>query len=229
VIKQAFVLAAGEGRRLRPLTLETPKPLIPIRQTHCLERILVKLKTHGVERIIINTHHLAEQVHKFVAGDPAIRVSFEQVLLESGGGIRHVLPYFGCDPFFVINGDIWWEDGEAPLLEALEARFENHMDALIAITPKENMPTYSGPGDYDISCEGKLAYRGDATTAAFVAGGIKIIRPSAYKGYLDGEIFSNKKVWDTLESQRKLYGFIHQDFLCDIGSHQALEFMTSYA
>ena len=88
--KTAMVLAAGLGKRLADITKDTPKPLLPIGNTCCLEITINALKTAGFQRIIINTHYHADQIEHYVKrfNDLEIIISYEPELLETAGGVR---------------------------------------------------------------------------------------------------------------------------------------------
>ena len=104
-VKHAMILAAGLGTRMKPLTLDTPKPLIKVGSKNLLERSLKLLENHGVEQIIINVHHLADQIVKFVLSVKSkvkITISNEEdLLLDTGGGVKEGTKIFGKNPFFV--------------------------------------------------------------------------------------------------------------------------------
>ncbi len=120
-ITQAFVLGAGLGTRLRPLTEEVPKPLIPIFQKPLITFALDHLMEFGVERFIINTHRLPESFeHVFPESSYAghsVRLVNEPVLLETGGGIKNVQSLLGTEPFIVYSGDILTDVDLQPLIE----------------------------------------------------------------------------------------------------------------
>lgn len=103
-------MGAGLGTRLRPLTDQRPKPLIPIYGKPLITFALDHLKASGVERFVINTHHLAGQFDEVFsrgvyAGCP-VKLLYEPILLETGGGIKNAEPWLGRDPFIVYSGDI---------------------------------------------------------------------------------------------------------------------------
>lgn len=107
---KAMVLAAGLGTRLRPLTHETPKPLLPVGGRPILFHVLERLKEAGVEEVVINLHHQGAKIRKAL-GEAAglglrIRYSEEPVLLGTGGGIKKAEPLLGRDPFYIVNGDV---------------------------------------------------------------------------------------------------------------------------
>ena len=108
-VKHAMILAAGLGTRMRPLTKKKPKPLIKVGSKNLLERSINLLENHGVEQIIINVHHLADQVEKFISNIKSkvkITISDEKdLLLGTGGGVKEGTIIFGKNPFFVLNPD----------------------------------------------------------------------------------------------------------------------------
>ena len=104
-IKYAMILAAGLGTRMRPLTLKTPKPLLKVGNKNLLEKSINLLENHGVEQIVINVHHLADQIEKFVSTlklKVKIFISNEKdLLLDTGGGVKKGTKIFEEKPFFV--------------------------------------------------------------------------------------------------------------------------------
>src|SRR5438046_3748031 len=109
-IAQAFVLCAGLGRRLRPLTDDLPKPLVPIFQKPLITFALDHLIDIGVSRFVINTHRLPEQFQNFFGENGyaghSITLVHEPELLETGGGIKNVERYLGSEPFITYSGDV---------------------------------------------------------------------------------------------------------------------------
>src|SRR5436853_6778592 len=133
-IKQAFVLGAGLGTRLRPLTEELPKPLVPIFQKPLITFALDHLVHIGIENIFINTHRLPE---KFSEAFPenryagkALHFVNEPVLLETGGGIKNIERELGTDPFITYSGDVLTEIDLRPLIAQ---HFESGNDVTLAL------------------------------------------------------------------------------------------------
>jgi len=125
IVRQAIVLAAGEGRRLRPITLHTPKPLIPFYGRPLLDWAIDKLVAAGVSRIAVNAHHLADAIAVHVAAlaaqhpKVAFTVSREDVLLGTGGAVRNLRGWLTPnEPFFVINADAVFAAIPADLIAA---------------------------------------------------------------------------------------------------------------
>jgi MurNAc alpha-1-phosphate uridylyltransferase len=121
-VKSAMVLAAGRGVRMRPLTLDRPKPLVSVAGKLLIDYAVDALKRAGVERIVVNTHHFPDQMAAWARqrSDPGIMLSDESdLLLDTGGGVVRALPLLGRAPFFVINSDSFWRDGPEPALDRL--------------------------------------------------------------------------------------------------------------
>ena len=109
-IDNAFIVAAGKGTRMAPLTDTLPKPLVPIAGRPLIDYIFDHLQKTHVRHVTVNTHHLAQQLRDYLATrqDVTITESFEEELLETGGGLQKALPTLGPKPFFMINGDFSW-------------------------------------------------------------------------------------------------------------------------
>lgn len=130
MIEQAFVLGAGLGTRLRPLTDELPKPLVPIFGKPLITFALDHLAAAGVKSFVVNTHHLPERFEEVFPAENyrefPLRLVHEALLLETGGGIKNAEPFLGGAPFLVYSGDILTDLALAPLLEE-HVRSGNHV------------------------------------------------------------------------------------------------------
>src|SRR6266699_3437867 len=133
--KHAMVLAAGLGTRMRPFNGRVPKPLVPVGGKALIDYVLDRLAEQGVERAVVNVHHLADQIERHLAARqrPKIVLSDERgELLGTGGGVVKALPELGTAPFFHINSDTIWIDGVKPNLGRLASAFDPAgMDALL--------------------------------------------------------------------------------------------------
>lgn len=133
-ITQAFVLAAGLGRRLRPLTEDLPKPLIPIFQKPLITFALDHLINVGIERFVVNTHKRAELFENFFCDSEyeshSITLVHEPDLLETGGGIKNAERYLGSDPFLTYSGDILTDINLQPLIDE---HFHSGNDVTLAL------------------------------------------------------------------------------------------------
>ncbi len=118
-ITSAIVLAAGLGQRMRPITDTLPKPLVQVGGRAMIDYALDRLAEAGIERAVVNVHHLADKVEEHLRGRtrPRILISDERdALLETGGGIRKALPLLGPGPFLALNSDSLWIEGPQPNL-----------------------------------------------------------------------------------------------------------------
>src|SRR6266511_788586 len=125
--KRAMVLAAGLGTRMRPFNGQLPKPLVRVGGKALIDYVLDRLAAQGVERAVVNVHHLADQIEQHLAGRkrPKIVISDERSeLLGTGGGVVKALPELGDGPFFHVNSDTIWIDGVKPNLARLTRRGE---------------------------------------------------------------------------------------------------------
>lgn len=233
-INQAMVLAAGFGKRLRPLTLTTPKPLVPLVGKPMIAHVLERLQRHGIHRVVVNTHHLADQLadylHTFSKGVPEleITISHESELLETGGGVLKVLSYFNGRPFFVVNADTWWQETEIPLLQRLESYWnEEIMDALLAIAPKSQGIEFSGAGDYYQDETGHLLFRALQPQAPYVFIGARILHSRLFDGVAPG-FLTQPTLFHQAEAKQKLYGVVHKGKWCDVGSLNTYQALQDY-
>jgi len=138
--KRAMILAAGLGKRMRPITVTTPKPLIEVAGRALIDHGLDRLERAGVEQVVVNVHYLADLVSVHVARRrrPAIVVSDERArLLDTGGGVHKALPKLGSSPFYLLNSDSFWIEGARPNLDWLASGWhDNAMDALLLVASR---------------------------------------------------------------------------------------------
>ena len=169
---KAMILAAGRGTRLAPLTDTTPKPMLPVRGKPLIEWQLAKLREAGFTDIVINLHHLGEQIEAFVGTGERFGVraeySREASLLETGGGIVNALPLLGPEPFLVLNGDILTDFDFTALPQTLDPAVFAHL----VLTPT---PAQRCSGDFRLEGNRVIA-RGDD----YVYCGIAMMRQSFF-------------------------------------------------
>ena len=157
-IKKAVVLAAGHGTRLRPFTCATPKPLMPVWGETMLSRIVALLRERGVDDIVVNAHHLHEQVRAWTddyrkaaqaAGDKVrIKLSYEPEILGNGGVLNPLREWIGDEPFYLVSSDIVMEN--VPDLEPAFARLKTSGCIGVALV------TESGPRTIEVEPESKF-------------------------------------------------------------------------
>lgn len=207
---KAFILAAGLGARMRPLTLERPKPLAEVAGRTLLGRTLDRLTEAGVRETVINTHHLAEMIPVALKERTAPRLHFshEPELLDTGGGIKNALRYFGDDPFYVLSGDGLWSDGPIPALDRLGSVWDRKtMDVLIMLQPVSTFTLTKGVGDYDLLPGGR-AIRSRQQKGAYMFTSMRINHPRIFKSAPEAP-FSYLSLLDEAEKAGRLYGIVH--------------------
>ncbi|KPL54046.1 mannose-1-phosphate guanylyltransferase [Prosthecomicrobium hirschii] len=222
---RAMMLAAGIGKRMRPLTATTPKPLIEVAGKALIDHGLDRLVDAGVETVVVNVHYLADLVefHVLKRAEPKVLISDERSgLLETGGGIVKALDMIGPDPFFLFNSDSFWIDGYADNLELLvEFWDEATMDILLLLSPTVTASGYDGQGDFTMDPLGRLERRIEGRVAPFVYAGTAIIHPRIFAGTAQGRFSLNKFFDRALESGR-LYG-VHMDGIwLHVGTPEAI-------
>jgi MurNAc alpha-1-phosphate uridylyltransferase len=205
----AMVLAAGQGKRMRPLSATIPKPLVEVGGRSLIDHCLDGLAAVGVKRAVVNVHYLADQVEKHLAGRsaPTVVVSDDRdALLETGGGIKRALPLLGKSAFLLRNSDSFWLEGVRPNLAWLAAGWdEDRMDALLLLASTVRSIGYSGRGDFVLDKDGRLARRPERTIAPFVYAGAAIVSPRLFADAPDGA-FSLNVLFDRAIAAGRLLG-----------------------
>ena len=173
-LDKAMILAAGLGLRMRPLTENTPKPLIKVMGKTLLDHAIDRLVQGGVKMIVVNVHYRADQIvtHLKSRNDVEIRICDETgEILDSGGGIAKALPHFNGEPFFVYNSDTLWVEGVSRAVARMQARWDAAaMDALMLLAPTVTAIGYDGDGDFDLGLRPAPARQPHAGPSGWPAG-----------------------------------------------------------
>ena len=205
---KAMILAAGMGRRLAPLTNQTPKPLLPIAGEPLLVRQIRQLSQAGYNEIVINLHHLGVQIETTLGDGSAlgvnIKYSHEDMLLDTGGGIVKALPMLGNTPFVVLNGDILTDFNFTDLPPAFTADTLGHL----VVTGK---PASRDHGDFNVSNQ-RITERGDD----WVYCGIAVLDPKLFANAPQGA-FSLRDIYFSAIAKSQLSAQIHAGHWTDIG------------
>ena len=204
-VKHAMILAAGLGTRMKPLTLKIPKPLIKVGSKNLLERSVNLLEDYGVEQIVINVHHLAEQIEKFISNIKSkvkIIISNEKdLLLDTGGGVKKATKIFEKKPFFVLNPDTLWLSGYLGEMKSLEKiYFENKKPCLLLVNKRLSFDT-SFQGDFNL--KNNIVSKDKENN--FIFTGLQLIDRN-YLALVDKKVFSMNEVWNKLIKENKLSG-----------------------
>jgi len=183
MIDTAMLMAAGLGKRMRPLTATRPKPLVKVAGQPLMDHALDRLEAGGIRKVVVNVHYLADTVEAHLRarkGGTEFLISDERAkLLETGGGLVHAKPLLGDKPFVCANSDNLWIDGPQDTLALMQRHWDaERMDALLLLVPLARANCHSGPGDFHMGANGRLTRRKSAHVAPFVFTGVQILSPS---------------------------------------------------
>ena len=224
--RHAMVLAAGLGTRMRPYNGQVPKPLVQVGGKALIDYVLDRLADAGVERAVINVHHLADAIERHVAGRqrPKIVISDERSqLLGTAGGVVKAMPELGGGPFFHVNSDTIWIDGVKPNLVRLAAAFDPaRMDALLLLAPAATSIGYTGRGDFAMAPDGKLTRRGERDVMPFVYAGAAILTPAFFAGVPPGPS-SMSPLFDRAIEAERLFGLRLEGLWMHVGTPDAVK------
>lgn len=220
-----MVFAAGIGARMRPLTLEIPKPLIKIAGKPMIDYTLDMLAAAGIAEAVVNTHHKAAMVEEYLQSRaiPKISISHEAELLETGGGVLQALEKFGDKPFFCCNTDTILLDEKSHSLNKLMEKWDGEkMDMLLLLQPREKAFGYSGNGDFFIGPDDKLPPLEKSRLSPFIFSGIQLISPRLFtrdhpKGPFSLNYFYQSEVQPDGFLNR-IYGLTHDGNWLHIGT-----------
>jgi N-acetyl-alpha-D-muramate 1-phosphate uridylyltransferase len=218
----AMVMAAGLGKRMRPLTATRPKPLIEVNGKALIDHVFDRLRAAGVTKAVVNVHYLPDALEahlKARAADLDIAISDERdLLLETGGGLVRAAPLIASDPFFAINSDNFWVDGPSDTLRLLASHWDDSaMDALLLLVPQARARNHRGLGDFHMDRFGRLRRRGRSRVAPYVFTGIQLVSKRLLREAPDGA-FSTNILWDRAIAEGRCFGAVHQGLWFDVGT-----------
>ncbi len=182
---------------MRPITERLPKPLIPLGSRTLLDHAIDRLAAVGVERIVVNVHYKAEMIVRHVEARraPAITISAEPELLETGGGVLQALPFLD-EAFYVVNSDVFWLDGRTPALLRLARAWDaERLDALLLLQRTTSALGYEGSGDFIVDPLGRVRRRREREIAAHLFAGVQILHRRLFDGQAPGK-FSLNRLYD---------------------------------
>ncbi|CAM3282287.1 nucleotidyltransferase family protein [Asticcacaulis taihuensis] len=224
----AFILAAGLGTRMRPLTDNRPKALVEVGGRSLIDHMLDRLVAAGAKRFVINVHYFADRLeaHLKARTDLDIIISDERdALLETGGGLKKARPLLGEAPIWVANIDSVWieSDPDGTALKALCDQWNtDEMDAALLVTAMETSHGFDGPGDFFLN-DGRLAFRNDAASAPWNYMGVHITKPQIVYAEPDGA-FSLSRIWRRLAPEGRLHGTVFTGEWMHVGDPAARDF-----
>jgi len=207
-ITKAMILCAGFSKRLRPLTLSSPKPLLKIEGNTLLSNTLNFLEQFGIKQIIINVHYLGNHIINYINKkkfNTAITTIHEKNdILDTGGGILNALAHFSNEPFIAINPDTIWNPNYLEELKVMEKNFFTNKKSkcFLLVVNKNKSFERSIKGDFNL--ENNLINRKDKENLKYIYTGVQILTPNVFN-HLDLRIFSINKIWDQLIQKGNLF------------------------
>lgn len=223
----AMVMAAGLGKRMRPLTATQPKPMVRVAGKPLIDHSLDRLAEAGVAKAVVNVHYMPEPLiaHLALRDRPSVTVSDERdLLLETGGGMvkahrADLLP----DPFFCLNSDNIWLDGPQNAFADLSARWNpDEMDALLLVVSHARAVNFRGAGDFHMDAVGRLSRRKPGRIAPFIYTGIQIVSHRLLGDAPDGP-FGTMTLWERAMQQGRLFGTSFTGLWFEVGTPQAIK------
>ena len=221
-IQSAMVMAAGLGKRMRPLTATRPKPLVRVAGKPLIDHSLDRIEAAGIGHVVVNVHYLADALEAHLAAQKrsfTIGISDERdLLLETGGGMVKALPQLTGDPILIVNSDNIWTDGPVDSIRHLARHWDgDRMDALLLVIRQASATGHGGKGDFHMDPNGQLSRRKPGRIAPFVYTGIQLISPGLLDGAPEGA-FSTNILWDRAIAAGRLYGLSHMGQWFDVGT-----------
>lgn len=224
-IRTAMVLAAGLGKRMRPLTATRPKPMVEVAGKPLIDHALDRLIAAGVQRAVVNVHYLPDALESHMRRAKGIEVLISDErdrLLETGGGIVKALPLIEDELFLSVNSDNLWFDGPVDAIHLLGDRWDDaDMDALLLLVPLARANCHRGQGDFHMDPSGRLVRRKPGRVAPFVFTGVQLLARRLFDGQ-PIEPFSMNRMFDKAIAEGRLYGIVHQGLWFDVGSPPAI-------
>ncbi|SKB53695.1 nucleotidyltransferase family protein [Sphingopyxis flava] len=221
-IESAMVMAAGLGKRMRPLTAARPKPLVRVAGKALIDHSLDRIEAAGIPHVVVNVHYLADALEAHLAAQKrrfTIAISDERdQLLETGGGMVKALPLLTGDPILIVNSDNIWTDGPEDSICHLAHHWDGErMDALLLLIRQASARGHSGQGDFHMDGAGRLTRRKPGRVAPFVYTGIQLISPRLLAGAPEGP-FSTNILWNRAIAAQRLFGVSHMGQWFDVGT-----------
>ena len=223
----AMLMAAGLGKRMRPLTATMPKPMVRVGGKPLIDRALDRLEDAGIENAVVNVHYLAESIEAHVGKRKAPKVTFSderELLLETGGGMvkardAGLLP----DPFFACNADSIWLDGPRNAFADLSAAWDpERMDALLLVVTHARARNFDGTGDFYMDGAGRLSRKKPDRIAPFIYTGIQLVGHRLLRDAPEGK-FSTNILWDRAIEEDRLFGVAFTGMWYEVGTPQHIK------
>jgi N-acetyl-alpha-D-muramate 1-phosphate uridylyltransferase len=230
-IKQAFILAAGLGKRMQPVTNTIPKPMIEIKGQSLITRTIDLLKECGIQKIVINSFHKADMLKQHISThikqtNPGIKIKVieEEDLLETGGGIVNALQYMANEPFFVVNSDSLWISSEN-VFAYLMRLWDSKMHSLFLLQKTEEAVGYDHKGDFDLDQNNMLIRPTEYEKLPYAYAGVHITKPENFAGLKKErcklmDIYDKHKKKDTYQN---IHGVVFNGSWFHVGTEDSIK------
>ena len=227
VPETAMIMAAGLGKRMRPLTATRPKPLVEVAGKALLDHVLDRLRAAGVKKVVVNVHYLADAVEAHLESrDHGLEFAISDergLLMETGGGLVQAAELIDSDPFLAVNSDNYWVDGPADTLKLLASHWDAaKMDALLLLVPLARAQNHRGMGDFHMDRQGRVRRREKGRVAPFVFTGIQILSKRLLRDAPAGP-FSTNVLWNRAIAEGRCFGAVHQGLWFDVGTPRSIK------
>lgn len=217
-----MLFAAGFGTRMGALTRDRPKPLVTVSGRALLDYALDISAHPCVSHRVMNLHYLGAQIAQHIQGQD-IALSWEDPILDTGGGLRAALPLLGSRPVMMLNTDAVWT-GQNPLAQLAAAWDSDRMDGLLLLANPDQARGHKGAGDFLVDEHGRLSRANGASGPIYL--GAQILRTEGLASF-DQQAFSLNLLWDKMIAQGRAYGLFHQGGWCDVGYPAAIPLAES--
>lgn len=209
-----MIFAAGFGKRMGLLTVDRPKPLIPVVGKPLIDHALDLAKDAGIRQIVVNVHYLADKMVDHLR-DQRVAISHEQdTILETGGGLRAALPLLGAGPVMALNSDAVWT-GDNPLRQLFEAWDSSKMDALLLLLPLGHATGHATGADFALDPDRRISRGTGREDHVFL--GASILNPDCL-AQIPEQVFSLNVPWNQIIGRGRAYGLVHHGGWCDVGT-----------
>jgi N-acetyl-alpha-D-muramate 1-phosphate uridylyltransferase len=195
-----MLLAAGLGKRLRPLTETLPKPLVPVAGMPLIERIIANARAEGAKRFVANAHYRADQILAHFGG--LVKVSREEELLGTGGGVKRALPMLHSDPFFVMNTDAFWPLGSDAPMGRMLSRYGGGAEIVLLCVHPRNATGFGRSHDFCLAPNGQVTLDYGAPV---IYAGVALMGKALFEPTPDGA-FSLNRVFDAALGRESVFG-----------------------
>jgi len=231
-ISQAFILAAGRGKRMLHLTDDKPKPLVQVAGKCLIDYNVDHIKNAGIKDCVVNLCYKGEMIKNHLSSRQDMNFIFseEEEALETGGGIKHALPKMKREAFIVVNSDALWADeqNETLLDNMIMAWDDTKYDMMLMLQPLEKAYGAGNNGDYLLDANNRLVRRKDKDVKApYLYGGVLICHPRVFDNEPEGRYWLID-IFDRLQNAGRLGHYIHQGKWFHVGNPEATQIAEDY-